>query len=68
MDASFVTEEDIIEICITKGHIHPLGVFHYSTTELIVLFHLMDELQHTTCKLWKQQNCGVKPSLLRLNP
>ena len=26
MDASSISEEDIIEICITKGHTHPLGV------------------------------------------
>ena len=26
MDASSVSEEDIIEICVTKGHTHPLGV------------------------------------------
>ena len=38
MDASSVTEEDIIEICITMGHIHPLGVLHYSATESVVLF------------------------------
>ena len=48
MDASSVTEEDIIQICITMGHIHPLGVLHYSTTESVVLFHSTDELQHTT--------------------
>ena len=48
MDASSVTEEDIVEICITVGHIHPLGVLHYSTTESAVLFHLIDELQHAT--------------------
>ena len=53
MDASCVTEEDIIEICIKMGHIHPLGVLHYSTTELVVLFHLTDELQHITCRIVK---------------
>ena len=53
MDASSVTEEDIIEICITMGHIHPLGVLCYSTTELVVLFHSTDELQCTTCRIMK---------------
>ena len=53
MDASFVSEEDIIEICITKGHTHPLGVLHYSTMELVVLFHLTDELQCTTLGIVK---------------
>ena len=36
MDASSISEEDIIELCITKGHTHPLGVLHYSATELVV--------------------------------
>ena len=46
-------EEDIIEICITKGGTHPLGVLHYSTMELVVLFHLTDELQCTTHRIVK---------------
>ena len=41
MDASSLTEEDIVEICITMGHIHPLGVLHYSATESVVLFQQM---------------------------
>ena len=49
MDASSVSEEDIFEICITKGHTHPLGVLHYSAMESVVLFHSTDELQCTTC-------------------
>ena len=48
MDASSISEEDIIEICVTKGHTHPLGVLHYSAMELVVLFHSMDKLQCTT--------------------
>ena len=48
MDASSISEEDNIEICIMKGHTHPLGVLHYSTMELVVLFHSTDELQHAT--------------------
>ena len=48
MDASSVSEEDIIEICVTKGHTHPLGVLCYSAMESVVLFHSTDELQHTT--------------------
>ena len=29
MDASSNSEEDIVEICIKKGHTCPLGVLHY---------------------------------------
>ena len=54
MDASSISEEDIIEICvIMKGHTHPLGVLHYSTMESVVLFCSMDELQHATCGIVK---------------
>ena len=53
MDASSVTEEDIVEICITKGYTHPLGVLCYSATELVVLCCLTDELQHATCRIVK---------------
>ena len=53
MDASSISEEDIIEICITKGHTHPLGVLHYSAMESVVLFHSTDELQCTTRRMVK---------------
>ena len=35
------------------GHIHPLGVLHYSATETVVLFHLTDKLQHATHRIMK---------------
>ena len=52
MDASSISEEDIIEICITKGHTHLLGVLCYSAMESVVLFCSPDKLQHATL-----QNC-----------
>ena len=53
MDASSVSEEDIIEICITKGHTHPLGLLCYATMESVVLFCSMDKLQCATCGIVK---------------
>ena len=53
MDASSISEEDVIKICIMKGHTHPLGVLHYSAMELVVLFHSLDELQCATCRIVK---------------
>ena len=44
MDASSILEEDIVEICIQKGHTHPLGVLHYLATESIILFGTADNL------------------------
>ena len=48
MDASSISEEDIIEICIKKGHTHPLGVLCYSAMESVILFCTTDELKHTS--------------------
>ena len=53
MDASSDTEEDIIEICITMGHIHPLGGSVILLQKLVVQFHSTDELQHTACGIVK---------------
>ena len=48
INTSSISEEDVIKICVTKGHTHPLGVLHYSAMELVVLFHSLDKLQHAT--------------------
>ena len=45
MDASSISEEDIVEICVKWGCIHPLGVFCYSAVESIVLFLTVDDLK-----------------------
>ena len=37
IDASSISEEDIIEICIQRAHTHPLGVLQYSTVEWVIL-------------------------------
>ena len=57
MDASSVSE-DIIEIWITKGHTHPLGVLHYSAMESVVLFHSTDDLHCATCRIVKATELG----------
>ena len=51
MDASSISEEDIIEICVKKGHAHPLGVLHYTAMESVILFHTTDELKHASCSI-----------------
>ena len=44
MDASFIMEEDIVEICIRRAHICPLGVLWYSTVESVVLFGNLEDV------------------------
>ena len=68
MDASSISEEDIIEICITKGHIQPLGVLHYSATESVVSFHSPDELQHATCRIVKMTEFWGEAITVRAMP
>ena len=51
MDASSISEEDIVEICITRGHTCPLGVLHYSAVESIVLFGTVEDSSHVSCAL-----------------
>ena len=40
-----VTEENILQLCMTLGHIHPLGVLQYLATESVALFHTAEEMQ-----------------------
>ena len=47
-DATFVSEEDIMEICIRPGHTHPMGVLHYSVMELVALFCSTQDMQCAT--------------------
>ena len=49
-DASFILEEDIIDICNQFGHTSSLW---YSTIKLVMLFHITDELQITMCGVVK---------------
>ena len=53
MDASSISEEDVIEICIKKDHTHPMGVLCYSAMESVVLFFSPDELQCATHRIVK---------------
>ena len=48
MDASSISEEDIVEICITRGHTHPLGVLHYLAVESVVLFGTAEDSSHVS--------------------
>ena len=52
-DVTSVLEEGIIEICIKMGHTYPMGVFHYSVTESIILFWSADNMQCATCRAIK---------------
>ena len=50
MDASSILE-DIIEICVGKGHTCPLDVLHYLAMVSVVLFGTVDDLDCASCGL-----------------
>ena len=47
LDASSITEEDIVEFCVRRVHTHPLGVLRYSVVELVVLFGNVADVNRT---------------------
>ena len=47
LDASSLTEEDIVEVCVRRAHTCPLGVLWYSTVESVILFGNVADVSHT---------------------
>ena len=59
LNGTSVTEEDIVEIYMTLGHTHPLGVLWYLAMESVTLFHMTEELQwasHGAIKVMELQD------------
>ena len=54
MDASSISEDDIIEICVKQGCTHLLGVLHYSPAESVMLFLTADDLKHASCDITRE--------------
>ena len=51
MDASSIAEENIMEICTRRAHIHSLGVLQYSAVELVILFRSLKDVNCAHCTL-----------------
>ena len=47
LDASSITEEGIVEICVGRAHTHPLGVLRYSVAEWVILFGNVTDVNRT---------------------
>ena len=39
LDASSISEEDIVELCVRRAHTHPLGVLRYSAADSVVFLN-----------------------------
>ena len=62
-----ITEEDIIKLCMMLGHTHPLGVLHYFPTDLVVLFHTVEEMlwaSHGAIKAMELHNEPIAVKIL----
>ena len=46
MDASSIMEEDIMEICVGRAHIHPVGVLRYTAAESVIMFGNLEDVNH----------------------
>ena len=64
-DATSVTEEDIMEICITLGQTHPLGVLWYLATKLVVLFCMAEEMQQASHGATKAMELQDEPIAIK---
>ena len=53
LNATSVSEEDIMEICTRLGHTHPMGVLCYLAMESVALFWSTEDMQHATCRAIK---------------
>ena len=60
-DTTSVSEEDILEICVTLGHAHPLGVIWHLATESVALFHMTEEMQWASCGAVKAMELWDEP-------
>ena len=47
LDASSISEEDIVELCIGRAHTRPLGVLWYSTVALVVFLSSAADVNRT---------------------
>ena len=39
LDASSISEEDIVELCVRRAHTRPLGVLRYSAADSVVFLN-----------------------------
>ena len=61
LDVTSVTEEDIMEICMTWGHTDPLGVLWYLAMESVALFSMTEEIQWASCSAIKAMGLQDEP-------
>ena len=60
-EVTSITEEHIIQLCMTLGNIHLLGVLRYSATESVTLFCRAEEIQQASHGAMKAMELCDKP-------
>ena len=63
---SSITEEDTVQLCMTLGHTHPLGVLHYPATDLVVLFCMAEEMLRASHGAIKATELHNKPIAIKI--
>ena len=48
-DADSLLEEDIINLCVGMGQVHPDGILWLTPMELVIAFHSSEEMLAMTC-------------------
>ena len=65
-EVASIMEKDIVEFCVMLGHIHPLSVFQYSTTELVILFCMVEEMYQASCGAIKATELHDEPITVKI--
>ena len=64
LDATFILEEDIFELCVKVGQVHPEGVLLLLVTELIIVFQSSEEMLAMACVVTKAMAWHEGPTKL----
>ena len=68
LNATSMSEKDIVEICLTLGHTHPMGVLQYFAMEWVALFCTTEEMQWASHGAIKAMELWSKLIAIRVIP
>ena len=67
-DADSLQEEDIVELCILMGQVHPVGVLQLMVMELVVAFQSNKEMLAAVCLITMATAWPDNPIRLHTQP
>ena len=66
--ATSIQEEDIIELCVEVGQVHPKGVLWLSAMESVIVFQSSEEMLAMACMVTKSMAWHEEPIKLSTSP